>query len=1432
MSNGEYNFSGIPKATTWNFEGIPKRKADPLDDSTAGFSFPFQVSIPSSTRVPLARKGAEIQPAPAEKIAYLYPEETVTAETPKDALAGLRPEEREAVISEAAKRGEVARPISAGYEIASPGADVSEILINPFLSPAGFLVASSIEGVKKGIETLKEVGRLRGREKQMEALLGTVAGLAEVGFSAATPVVPALAAITTSLNYLGSIPQIAPVVETVAAPVHAAVQPETKIEEYLSSIGDLVYFALTAKGLHNLATKARNGKLTVEEVRTLAKKDPELLITLEQVLPKRSESLTEDALLRKQATIAQYLKRTERKPYEPPPTLIGEQPVAAKLVDEAGRPLPTAAELRAKAPLREADARAFGVEPLPEGLRTPIREVEEKAGERATAPTEATARTQLESQGLEYRGVQTGRGGGELFLADDPKTGTTLAFRGTELTPEGISKHVENSRSTFRPKAAPEGAGKPTVSWDEAVKESTKRLKETGPIAGGLSQADISKHPKGSMATHEKLAYVLEPIFEKAKAEAVRLVEAGRMETEQVSGFIRSIVHDILQRHPEFRALSETERRQVFEEVQRRSRDLAYSQEAKGIRSSTEIVEAVERRDPLAPTKEQNDGYLSAILREVEAEVTKRAPRKQGPSVVSLLRSRIPIFHLEGIGRGLKGQELVQYVRGKLIESLRRPEAEVGPLFVGMEKPAPGRLEELSLSQRARGLRRLETESVERWIKWYEKEQRQIEAKETADRRLEEIANRVQDAFLGSVLSEADVKRVLKAAERFRVNSDNQGRFIAGFKSRISVMADSYGAAGPELAIRLYEGDIARGEHMEFGQNYMRRIRDVYDRVENPFEQQRINESVWSALENRANAKKHLDTLDKQAIYADAVVLLDSFKSELKAKGYDVLEDYFPHQKKVDVVDQVLTAIVDPRSVDVRDLNTFITEKSRHLKPRENANIDVKKDIRSVLSSYLLSVSRELAYKDAVNYYYTNFKLDIPTALKNRSMKRAIQAMENSLTPERGSGRLFQIANWIRSNQYPNFLAFAWKSSLQNATQHNYARLRWSKEADALERKLWYRRDELTGAVADAIDIASKEVPRYLETLRESEGVAQARLAEELRRWDPFQIAERRNWRRAELGSILDSAMREPGYKDGLERAKGDQVAAINEVLKDKDAFDRAVRRAEITSAETQVSPSPAMRGEFFDTNLHRIIGMFTAFKTRQLQILGQALGKQEGISGVRAKMILRQGVSGDIAPVEVLREVEGNRKALERLLRKSEKFQEDIGISGKDLRRFIDYVRLREGELNAEIKKLEPLRGGRAGQFAILGATYGKVFGLSMAFSLLWDGVDEALGQPDEDKNIMARAFMRAVWDTSPMPIYGINPSRFMVSPTVPNLENAMRYGTFSARGLSRDLVSYGLSAIPYAGIVDRVSGKRVSRAIVDVLAPRKKKGRTIYVP
>jgi hypothetical protein len=697
--------------------------------------------------------------------------------------------------------------------------------------------------------------------------------------------------------------------------------------------------------------------------------------------------------------------------------------------------------------------------------------------------------------------------------------------------------------------------------------------------------------------------------------------------------------------------------------------------------------------------------------------------------------------------------------------------------------------------------------------------------------RNERLSKEIADRLFTENVPREQQREALRIAARFRTSTDTQGKFLSGFKSRVGEMAKSYGAAGGELANRLHLGDIARGHEMEAGNKYLTKIQDVYNETKNDFERHRISEAVISALENRAEADRYLNTPAKRAVYDDTRAMLDEFRTKLTALGYETREDYFTHIRDVDILDQIISDAKDPKDVNLDDL---VGAKSRFLQTRLDAKIEIKRDLPRVLFSYLKSVTKEIAYSDAVDYYYNQFPTDIPISLRKNNMERAIRIMQNSLKPDQGRGFAYRVAGRLRNEQYRNFLADNLKASAQNFTQADFAKLRWTPEARSLVGKMWRSRKTLTGPLADAIAVASKEqtpLMRFLEQFKGDEpSGSQGRFSEAFNRFDPFQRSEGRNWALSELGSIINSAVKHPEYREL--KSKMGAEGAINKLLERQDVFDKAVREAATTAAETQVAANPAMRGEFYDAPLHRIISMFTAFKTRQIQILSEALRSHAGINGARAQTILRRGLTGDAQPVEVLREIEAQRTAMEKMVQRARKFREDVGIPLRSLDSMVQHLKGQEAELNSIIKRIEPLSGGRGRSALLVGKYFSKVAAISVFFNLFWNTVYSGLVGPEKDEDAEERvstAVQKAFWDVLPSPFYGADPTKFFASPVMPNFERSASFGHITKRGLARDVISYGSSVIPFAGVIDRATNRRASGAVVDLIAPKKEKKSTI---
>lgn len=812
-----------------------------------------------------------------------------------------------------------------------------------------------------------------------------------------------------------------------------------------------------------------------------------------------------------------------------------------------------------------------------------------------------------------------------------------------------------------------------------------------------------------------------------------------------------------------------------------------------------------------------------------ENKPTGKAAKIRPNSVVSDLRSKTALLMMEGMRQGYKGDALTEYVRGQLIDTIK----------------SSAQYKLMSAESRLKALDRANSEGIARWLKFFQDKNKKAAIVQKAEITQKELLQDIQRRLAGSGLPPEEIKRLFDAASDMKYSQGSANTFFKLFASRPLVFSKYYGAAGGKLVRLFYEGDVQRADLTETANIWVARVRDLDRQIDGYFESKRVHEAVANALNDRANAEKILADprfLDPKAkpyrdpksaevakkMYAEAKDFFDYFKLKLKEKGYDVLEDYFPHMKKLFDSDFLLQNLDDIEAGKPRPLADILAAKSPYLKPREDLLQDWRKNVLAAMQHYVRSVTRAVAYHDALDYAHGEFVREIPEFLSGNTLEKATSYIRNVLDPDKAEGALFRGVTRVRRWMYDNFLLFNFRASMMNSTQFDLARLFLTKEGVKAYYEV-YKHENTGTALADAAEEAGMERPSFLgEMLLED-----PREKQRIRKWvdenDWFKKQERRNWAKTEMATIIDSAIRNKNWKRiraKYEAGPEGTIKALSEVLSDPEAYSRAVEEARYISAVSQVASSPAMRAEFYDKPLLRIIGMFTAFKTRQIQLLVESLGKHEGVLGRNAQHALRMGLVDAVPKVEVLRTIETQRAKLEKWFEKVKEEKEDIGISHQQMQQFIDYLKTQEKGINQDIAKMVNLRS-RGENVALLAKYYSKIFSYSIAWSgftaLIGAAYNQATGnaptQSTEDQ--ITQALQTALGEVVSMPWYGTNPAKFLVSPVMPDIE-AKQFGKFEPRMLSHDLVSYGMNALPYGGFIDRVTGHQLSKAFVDLATPK----------
>jgi len=199
-------------------------------------------------------------------------------------------------------------------------------------------------------------------------------------------------------------------------------------------------------------------------------------------------------------------------------------------------------------------------------------------------------------------------------------------------------------------------------SWQGAVSESSKRLKEKG-LSPDRPQGNL---PSGldptTLIDPKKVKYIIDPIIKKATSDARKMIIDQRMRPEQFPFEVRSTINTLLSEHPDFRGLSAEQKRAIFNHVKDVTKNLVFNpvvgefqtQEGRKFREEMRkaqgggltpapieggrIISEPMKRENINPTEIFSDGMKSFTRRELTSTMGEYV-KSQGSSGESLIRS-------------------------------------------------------------------------------------------------------------------------------------------------------------------------------------------------------------------------------------------------------------------------------------------------------------------------------------------------------------------------------------------------------------------------------------------------------------------------------------------------------------------------------------------------------------------------------------------------------------------------------------------------------------------------------------------------------------------------------------------------------------------------------------------------------------------------
>jgi len=846
---------------------------------------------------------------------------------------------------------------------------------------------------------------------------------------------------------------------------------------------------------------------------------------------------------------------------------------------------------------------------------------------------------------------------------------------------------------------------------------------------------------------------------------------------------------------------------------------------AEAKRAATEINKALSEE---VPVPEHQKGSLSSQIAAKNEKTERKKP------LASRINQKIAEYRLDAQRDGLRGIELVDYVRGRVNE------------YVKTEKPTGFTEKQREMIGRKTGTLELKN-AIKRLQETEQRTQRIAQARDRAA----DIAIETQRRLINNYAKPEEAKKIItrvdELADHFRdiLPESNYKTLKGGLMSRNAVFTRDFGPAGAELQLLFLDGNIKErtlrdvfidqvSQHREIFEEINRNKSSLAKKVE-------IGREVKDALNDREHAQTYLTSETARQVYETYKDVFDKAETLIRAKGYTVEDNYFPRLKQAKSFEQRMEELENLTGQDfhkARQMNApikgIVSEKSPRLKERtaEEEQFPTRFDVENILPQYLNSIIRELSYGDAMKYLKNDFTHLIPEPLFQRApFQRVADLVKGNLRPDVGRGFFWKAESYISNNIIQSAVEFSLNNNVMNLTQTDFTRLYMGPEGTRLANQIWKQRKTLTGKLKDAIQIASEEESPYIER-SPAELKRRKILQRSVEKYGPQRMGERHNWRWSELGLIVDSAVKNPKFSEIYKRVN-DPVKAMNELFeKDQTAYQTAIRNAQVLTMKTQVSQDIAARPEYWDTRAIKMFLRLKSFKFRAIEVVAEAFKKQEGAYGVRNQTIWSRGVFSEATkPGEVLLQIEDYRARVDRILKDPDAVKLLDVKSKQTISDFRDYLGGQERELNAIIKQMEPLSMnpkseiGRIRTFKILAKYYPKIVMTSILTTYLSNLIDNVVGTPDQDEDkLHAYAVQRMFLDLNPSPFYGVNPLEWLKPIIIPGRWVA-KYG-LSKRTIVHDAVQYGIAGlIPFGGMVDRWAGGIATKTITNLIVPPKKK-------
>ena len=507
-----------------------------------------------------------------------------------------------------------------------------------------------------------------------------------------------------------------------------------------------------------------------------------------------------------------------------------------------------------------------------------------------------------------------------------------------------------------------------------------------------------------------------------------------------------------------------------------------------------------------------------------------------------------------------------------------------------------------------------------------------------------------------------------------KVVSSQGDDILTGLKEFRGVLTDNLGSKGGELGRRTSNGYHYRTQLITKFKDLTDNAKVILDKKfkdENSFKS--AEERIFDALEDRANANKILQSDAEREAFPFVQKAYDMYGKERRAKGLTTLEDY------ANRVNDQLTHTEDRLQNFEQNIPKKIQAQAS--KERTGRLTNYQKGLWSdnLLNRYNHSMSKELAYSDALDYYH---EAGLNKIGNMRKQKLVNDYMRDLLDPNPTSKDM-DLINRIAKGTYEGRIKNNLWSYMQNLPQKHLAAMRISGEAAALRGKLsrMFTTSKLKKNIPEGLDNYFEDIHEdYSHMASDYEDVNMKPSKGGL-----FPGSEAGNWAASRVMGRIEYITKTPEYKNYLKQAKNNVEALDLTVQNHPDIAKAAKDYGENLAQQSQIEMGQASEPRMFRTSrkepLFRAGAMLKRFNFGALEAAVDAFTERGQL-----KSILRQGLSKEASIADNYKAIQNLEKAVTEYSKRNPEAKPTLNIIRKD-----------KMALKAEINKLQPQYRARA---------------------------------------------------------------------------------------------------------------------------------------